>query len=125
MYILLGMEERDVVRIVCFTKDQAQEYQVPAKNSEILTHIDACLAKNNRTLAEIKGIAVVVGAGTFTSTRLAVTVGNTIAYVQQIPIVAVSAELKNNYTNSIELCEKQLVGIYVSATYSGSPRIGN
>ena len=67
---------------------------------------------------------VVVGAGSFTSTRIACVVANTFAYVKQIPLLAISVEQVDEVQELVPELLKQKKGNYISATYSGEPNIG-
>jgi tRNA A37 threonylcarbamoyladenosine modification protein TsaB len=67
---------------------------------------------------------VVVGAGSFTSTRVACVVANTFAFVLQIPLLAISLKQAQNPQKLIPKLLKQKKGNYLSATYSGEPNIG-
>ena len=84
-----------------------------------------CLAKLQAEVKPPKGITgliVLVGQGRFTATRVATTVGNTLAYAWQVPIVAI-----NNKAELAEVAKRlkqQSVGQYVLPTYSGEARIG-
>ncbi len=72
----------------------------------------------------LAGIMVVVGAGSFTSTRLACVVANTFAYVLQIPLLAIKKDEINKIQKLIPKLLKQKKGHYISATYSGEANIG-
>ena len=56
-------------------------------SSELLDHIEAILKKNNGSWKDISGLIVFRGPGSFTGLRIGVTVANTIAYAQSVPIV--------------------------------------
>ena len=70
---------------------------------------------------DVSGIAVRVGAGRFTATRLAVTFVNTLALSLQIPVIStISADT----AGLLEKIKDSPVGVYASAIYSAEPRIG-
>ena len=83
--------------------------------------IDKMLKKRKKKISDLLGVAVVVGLGRFTATRIAVTVANTLSFALRIPVTAVNSA-------DIERAEKLLrgkrAGVYVSAKYSGEARIG-
>lgn len=55
---------------------------------DILTKITDLLAKSKLDLKDLTGVIVFAGPGSFTGLRIGITVANTIAYGQNIPIVA-------------------------------------
>lgn len=67
---------------------------------------------------------VVVGAGGFTSTRVACVVANTFAYVLKIPLLAITAAEASDPQKLIPKLLKQKSGNYISAAYSGEANIG-
>ncbi len=102
-------------------KEQLTVEERPLNESgDLLLGLQLLLKKGNLSLNDLQGLAVRVGVGKFTSTRVAVTVANTLAYALKIPVVGVK-ELVENTVGEIK---KQTPGIYVSATYSGEPNIG-
>ncbi|HLC70139.1 MAG TPA: hypothetical protein VJH75_03815 [Patescibacteria group bacterium] len=107
-----------------FYKWQNDQFTVEEKiineSGDLLFALQSVLHKENLNLGDLQGLAVLVGAGKFTGTRVAVTVANTLAYALNIPVVGVG-ELKEN---TLERIKQQTSGIYVSATYSGEPNIG-
>ena len=84
----------------------------------LLRTIDEFMALHKVGYEKLTGIIVYEGPGSFTGLRIGVTVANTIAYSQNIPIVASAGEswLKVGY---ISLSEAK-PGKYVSPEY-GSP----
>ncbi len=57
-----------------------------------MVHIEALLKKNQAEFGDLIGIIVFEGPGSFTSLRIGLTVANTIAYAQQIPIVGATGD---------------------------------
>jgi hypothetical protein len=82
---------------------------------------DRILKKEGLNYDEVKGVAVRVGAGRFTSTRLAVTFANTLALALRIPVLAVMDESPEGL---VEKLKQTPVGQYAQASYSGEPRLG-
>ncbi len=70
----------------------------------------------------LRGLAVVVGQGRFTATRVATTVANTLGFARQIPVVAIVDGIPWNQV--ARLIKESPVGRYVTPTYSGLARIG-
>lgn len=114
----------DEITLTLFDIDTTHVQTVPGKNRTLLVAIDTFLQKQDTALANIEGIAVIVGEGSFTSTRIAVTVANTVAYARHIPVVAVTKEQSKDIPELMALFETTSAGTYISATYSGEPNIG-
>lgn len=123
MFALFDMSVPKLVRVVLFAHgDVLREETKEGSNVELLGVLDDALQHIGKTPRDIVGIAAVVGAGTFTSTRLAVTVANTFAYVHQIPVVGVTDTA--DMSAIAAKIEAATPGQFISATYSGMPRIG-
>lgn len=65
---------------------------------DLLSYLKKNLKDNNKTWADITGIGVFEGPGSFTGLRIGITVMNTIADANQIPIVGGRGE---NWQNQI------------------------
>ena len=59
--------------------------------SHLIPFIDELLKENNITTKDINKIFVVNGPGSFTGTRIGVTVGKVLAYSNDIPVIPVSS----------------------------------
>ena len=104
--------------------DVRHDVEMEVSNRALLQAIDTCLTNHSYKKEDVNGMLVVVGEGSFTSTRLATTVANTFAYVLQIPVLAVSKEQAQNPQAMISFLADQPKGQYISATYSAPPHIG-
>ncbi len=71
---------------------------------------------------DISAIGVVMGKGSFTSTRVATTIANSIAFARMVPVYAC---VRPPYPTErpVDFFGQKLAS-YVSATYSGAPRLG-
>jgi len=58
----------------------------------MLRYVHACLEKVNANWADISGIVIFRGPGSFTGLRIGATVLNTIAHTQAVPIVGTTGE---------------------------------
>ena len=80
------------------------------------------LKETGKKLSDITGIAVRVGEGRFTATRIAVTFVNTLASVLNIPVAAVNSGEPEEAGRAIDNAKK---GELVAAKYSAEPRVGS
>ncbi|MFA7653516.1 MAG: hypothetical protein WCX97_00535 [Candidatus Magasanikbacteria bacterium] len=90
------------------------------KNVTLLASFDKLLAKLKITPYQISGLAVVVGRGKFTATRIAVTMANILSFTLQIPVLGVLTP-QEDWLGQLSI---QPVGKYISAQYSAEPSIG-
>jgi tRNA threonylcarbamoyladenosine biosynthesis protein TsaB len=126
MYLLIDLSTRDMVSLRLYDADAlVQSIETPGKNVDLLTVIADALAAIHISPEQLGGIAVVVGSGTFTGTRLAVTVANTFAFANKTKVVTISEHQKEDFSLQRELFAAAVAGEFISATYSGMPRIGN
>lgn len=119
MYLLIDNSSNDKILVhYCLdTKWAQREFN---KDNDLLVSIDQLLSDDAKQLSDLRGLAVVVGKGKFTATRIAVTVVNTLSYALQIPVLAVG----DWYENLIKDIQASPVGQYVSAQYSAPANIG-
>ncbi len=121
---MVDTSERDVIVLSLFDEMTRQKVVNNVSNRDLLKCIDEFLITQKLKKEDVSGIMVVVGEGSFTSTRLATTVANTFAYVQNVPLLAISKEQAADPQALISELLKQPRGQYISATYSGVPNIG-
>jgi len=124
MYLLLDLSQRDTIHLALFDEQLIEHKKYSGMNRELLSSVDNFLSLQNVKKEEIGGIMVVVGSGSFTSTRIACVVANTFAYVLQIPLLAIGEDKINDVQDLIPELLTQPKGQYISATYSGEPNIG-
>lgn len=120
MYLLIDNSVDDkVVLQYCLDTNWVQvEFSTEGKS--LLELLDGFLKNLNKLVSDIKGIAVVVGKGRFTATRVATTMVNALAYTNSIPVLAVDGwyeELRADLLSAPS-------GIYISAKYSAPANIG-
>lgn len=120
MYLVVDNSADNQVSLFLHLNTKWVQGSVSVLNKNLLSALkDFCLSLGYR-LNDIKGIAVVVGKGKFTSTRVAVTTANALAFSLNIPVLAVD--------QFDEDLDKRLAaspaGIYASALYSAPANIG-
>lgn len=85
------------------------------RGGDLLLAVDRLLNELNKTVGDLKGVAVRVGPGRFTAARVAVTIGNTLAFSLKIPIISISEFDDESIVSSLE---HRIIGRYVLAQYS-------
>ncbi len=124
MFLLINTSVKDAISLTLFKGNFVEQKNYPVANRDLLLSIESFLEASNLGVQDVEGIAVLVGVGAFTSTRIATTVANTWAYSKNISVIAVSLE----ETDDLAVLEQKLSqtspGILISATYSGEPNIG-
>lgn len=123
MYLLIDSSVKDQITLVLFDTHTSAKNTYDASNRAVLACVDALLTEKHLKPQDVQGIAVVVGAGGFSSTRVAVTVANTFAYAFQIPLLAVTSPEAAHPEQLVERLLEQEPGKYMAPEYSGEPNI--
>lgn len=123
MYLLIDPSERNQICLVLFDTARVIQKRIETSNRTLLASIDAFFDEQGYSKDRVAGIAVVIGAGAFTSTRIAVVVANTFGYVLEIPLLGVMPDRVDAIQDIIPELLAQPVGQYISATYAGEPSI--
>lgn len=124
MYLLLNTSEKSLITLTLFDETFLEQKTYPVENRELLSCVDSFLQEKKLNKKDVQGIVTIVGTGAFTSTRIATTVANAWAYVEKIPVAAISLEEASEPQKLISKLLEQPVGMYVSAMYSAEPNIG-
>jgi tRNA threonylcarbamoyladenosine biosynthesis protein TsaB len=92
MLILTIRTDKPEAEIGLFNNTTKLDYQTWHAHRELSatlhTRISELLAKQGKTIQDLRGIAAFQGPGSFTGLRIGLTVANTLAYSLSIPIVA-------------------------------------
>lgn len=124
MFLLLNASERGVIHMALFDDTHIQEEKIAGLDRELLTVLDTWLTVCQVSLDQVRGVAVLLAAGSFTSTRIATVIANTLAYTKRIPVLGVSKEDATKFSDMAARLKMQPVGQYLSATYSAEANIG-
>jgi len=122
MFLSIDTSEKDNIVLALFDQDNIEYKNYSVPNRELLACMDNLFI--NKNINDLEGIMVVVGAGSFTNTRIACVVANTFAYTKQIPLLAIEKIDVKKVQDLIPKLLKQKPGHYISATYSAEPNIG-
>ncbi len=121
MYIVLDPSEKDSLRIGILTDEEITWERFEGSNRLWFSHIIDYLGDRADDLA---GIAVIVGVGGFTGTRLLTIIANMFCFVRGVPALTVS---QDELASAFAVCSalrEATPGVYISARYSGEPHIG-
>lgn len=123
MYLVINLSIKDDIHLTLFDEEKVIEKHFKGRNRELLNSIDTLLIENRLTKDNIKGIAVVVGSGGFTSTRISVVTANTFSYTQKIPVLAIEEKQTKKVQELIPALNSQKIGVYITASYSAEANI--
>lgn len=123
MYLLLDLSEADRLHVALFTDTEISHTMVPGRNRELLSAVHDALRSRGLTPADVRGIMVVVGTGSFTSTRIATTVANMWTYVFRVPLLAITATHVDRVQSLIPTLLAEPAHQYLTPLYSGEPSV--
>ena len=123
MYLIIDLSVDNTIQLALFSLSDRRETIVLARNTQLLFCIKKFLDEQGLSFSDLRGVAVVVGEGGFTSTRLSVVIGNMIAFTCGIPILAVTAVEAREKQRMIERLLEQPFQYYIIPTYSAAPRV--
>jgi tRNA A37 threonylcarbamoyladenosine modification protein TsaB len=123
MFLLINLSKRDEINLALFNKEKIVENKTSGKNKDLLLSMDKFFTQENFDKNNLKGIMVVVGIGSFTSTRISSVVANSFGYILKIPLLAITENKINQVQELIPELLNQKSGVYISAKYSGEPNI--
>ncbi|MFC2369748.1 MAG: hypothetical protein ACFNMB_00810 [Candidatus Saccharimonas sp.] len=93
--IVLWNSAEMTVQLTLIDGDKRTDYEWVAERNlarDMLAYLRDRLAENEASFADISGIGVFCGPGSFTGLRIGLAVLNTIAHEQRIPIVGVTGD---------------------------------
>ncbi len=88
---------------------------------ELLEVFVRLLNSRMRSLSDVSGLGVISGRGTFTATRVSITLVNTLAFAHNIPVIAFSNLPDPTLVSALFAAHK--THLYIQAQYSAEPRI--
>jgi tRNA A37 threonylcarbamoyladenosine modification protein TsaB len=120
MYILIDNSQDKKIVFHFYLNTIWSQREFTDTNRDLLVHLVEFLSQEKKQLSDLRGLAVVVGRGKFTATRVATTMANTLSYVFKIPVLAVNGW----YEKLVDDIMAVPVGAYISARYSAPANIG-
>ncbi len=91
MYLCIASQDRNHFDVILFDADQKKENQ-QKEYASLLDAVDAFLQEQCVLKQDIEGIMVVVGLGTFSTTRAGTVLANAWSLTQKIPVLAISPQ---------------------------------
>lgn len=119
MYVLIDNSGEDKIVLYYYLKG-AWSRRDFSPSKDLLVCFTDLLADFRQSPAKLKGLAVLLGAGRFTATRVAVTLANTLGLALKIPVIGVK---EPNLPLTLKALGRAQPGKYVSATYSAGAHI--
>jgi tRNA A37 threonylcarbamoyladenosine modification protein TsaB len=125
MLLVLSPEDKRILKVSLIDGDTFVHEHLSTGDTHTgwLTAIDEALEEVKKTLSDITGIVLIEKESSFTGSRLMHTIGNTLAYAKQIPIVGIVNPHATPHDLHTALVGA-VKGVYVLPLYSGEPNIG-
>lgn len=120
MYILIDNSRDEKITFHFYLNTIWSQEEFSDNDRDLLENLITSISDQKKQLSDLCGLAVVVGQGKFTATRIATTLANTLAYALKIPVLAVDSW----YKELADDIKATPIGIYVSARYSAPANIG-
>ncbi len=120
MYLVIDNSADNRVLFYAYLNTKWVQGELDLNKKSLLSALVEFANSIDQQINDIEGIAVVVGLGKFTATRVAVTVANALALSLAIPVLAVD-QFNENLNQQLASTPK---GIYLSARYSAPANIG-
>lgn len=122
MFLVIDATDDAVITLSCYADAVWSNHTFSGgTHGALLNALDTLLHTTSFKLNDVAAVAVRVGTGKFTATRIAVTVANTLAFARGIPVVAFRTFEPEALIQALTSAQS---GIYVSAQYSAEARIG-
>lgn len=101
MILDIDTADRQKINLTFFNKNTERcfEFETDDQSADLLVAIEGILKKEKLTLKDLKAILVNIGPGSFTGTRVGVTVANTLAWTLNIPVCGYQADKQDKILN--------------------------
>ena len=126
MYLVLDPSTTDTLGIALIDPHGSIFYSSSMRisNRSMLEQIESVLQEQKVLVTEIKGIAVVQGVGSFSSSRLSATIAQVWGFVASIQVRSLSSWSDDQAQALIQLFDDTTEHANMHVLYSGDPHIG-
>ncbi len=124
MYLVIDPSSPEVVRFSLFDIGLRTAKEYTPDHTGVLGALENFFEKRQVVKEQVTGVAVVVGVGTFTRTRLAVTLANIWSFAYHIPVRAITFLESADAEVVMRKFDEPVDSTYITATYSAEPNIG-
>lgn len=90
-------------------------------SGQILTEAKSLLTKHKKDFIDISGVILYKGPGSFTALRIGISVGNALAYANNVPVVGANGS--NWLKDGLKTLSKAKTGKYIVPEYGAPPHI--
>ena len=125
MYLLLDLSDKARIHLALFDEYRIVHKETGGRNRELLGVIHDFLTEEGLNKKDVHGIMAVLGAGSFTNTRITAVVANAWAYAYGIPLLPIRVSDISRVQGLITNLVHQPRGQYMSPAYSAEPNIGH
>lgn len=120
MYLVIDNSVDNQVLFYAYLNTKWVQGVIALDGKSLLSALKVFCESVGQQLRQIKGVAVVVGVGRFTSTRVATTTANALALSLSIPVLAID-KFSEDLNKQLAMTTR---GVYISARYSAPANIG-
>lgn len=122
MFLAIDITPAEPVICIYHSGQWFERMVITNRPGNMLTEIVAFMNELGASAADLQGVTARIGVGRFTSTRVATTIANTLAYALRIPVIP---WWSNETTEEIiARFSTRAVGQYILPTYSAPAHIG-
>lgn len=123
MYLLFFPQERFSTTISLYHKGGVAARTFEGRSKLFLKTVDELLREHSVSVADVRGVAVVLGTGSFTATRVATTIANTLSLAVHTPLAAIESH-DITASDPASWFKASVPGQLMSARYSAQAHIG-
>lgn len=133
MFIVIDTTNSTIIQLACkFSDDQVYTKIIPVQRNQqevLLTQVQHLCVGAGGSIAEIAGVGVVTGPGSFSSLRIGVIAGQGLAYALGVPCVGLQRTKDDESIEQlcialIELASQQKILTPMELIYTQPPSIG-
>lgn len=124
MYLIIDNSSVDEPVFAYYQRTAWKRFVATSDSRDLLSSLNNFLTSEHQQLSHLEGLGVVLKKGSFTATRVAVTIVNTLALSLHIPVLGVVDTDAKSLADFLTAITQKLQGHYVAAEYSALPHVG-